>query len=153
MEQKIKKELENIKVYSPLEKKVINLNLLQEAKDKFLLLYGFPKMGTSVCSLEHKQLSQMHDKFKQNNTLVVGYSYGKEQDIVKACPSYLNHYQIIDDTGDFIKTMGSKSENEMSDRHTFLFNPNLDLVYTTQQEMLKTRNWNEVLNKIVSLQK
>ena len=152
MEQ-IWKHLENVKVYFPEEKLIKKINLLQEIKDNHLLLYGYQKLGSELCNLEQAKISDQLDSYKNNNILVVGYSYIDEKTFLANLPKYINHYQIIDESGELIKAIGSKSFNKSSNRNTYVFNKKLDLIFEDKAIHNNTRDWNKILSEILFLKK
>ena len=152
MNKDIKRQLEKVIVYDYKDKITKEINILKKTKGKYLMIYGYPKAGAKVCSLEHQKLIHLIPDFTKENIFVVGYSLDNDRNITKNISSQINHYQIIDNSGSFSKAMGSKFLN-FTNRSTFVWDNELNLIYKSKVGLTKQRDWKKILNIITDLKK
>ena len=150
MNKNIENQLKKILVYDYKTKISKEINLLEEVKGKYLMIYGYPKAGAKVCSLEHQKLISLIPDFNRENIFVAGYSLDNDKNISKNISTQINHYQIIDNSGSFSKVLGSKFLN-FSNRSTFVWDTNLNLVHKSKVGLTKQRDWKKILNIIIDL--
>jgi peroxiredoxin Q/BCP len=109
---------------------------LSDYKDKYLVLYFYPKASTPGCTTESCELSELHPQFSDENATILGVSmdslkrqenfknkYDFKFDLIADTEAQLcNYFEVIKQKNTFGKTyMGIE-------RSTFIINPKGELI-------------------------
>lgn len=63
---------------------------LQDFKDKYLVLYFYPKDNTKGCTQEAIDFTELTDSFKENNCVIIGIS----PDLAKSHTNFINKHNL-----------------------------------------------------------
>ncbi len=92
-------------------------------KNKWLILYFYPKDFTAGCTIEAKGFSNLMIEFKKNNAEIVGISADSDDSHDSFCNEKSINYTLLSDpNGSVSKKYGSWIP-PYSDRNTFLISP------------------------------
>ena len=101
-------------------KKEWNLN---DFKDKWLVLYFYPKDFTAGCTIEAKGFSELKKDFNKLNTEIVGISADNQESHDSFCDEKSINYTLLSDPGGIISEKYGSWIPPYSDRNTFLISP------------------------------
>ena len=102
---------------------------LKDFKDKWLVLYFYPKDFTTACTIEAKGFSDLKYKFKAKNASIVGISADNQESHDSFCNEKSINYTLLSDVnGSVSKKYGSWIQ-PYSDRNTFLISPDGRISY------------------------
>ena len=118
----------NLKGINTSYKNKSNWNL-SEFKNKWLILYFYPKDFTTGCTLEAKGFSDLKNKFSKNNAEIVGISADSEDSHDSFCNSKSISYTLLSDKNGVISEKYGSWIPPYSDRNTFLISPEGKIAY------------------------
>ena len=102
---------------------------INDFKNKWLVLYFYPKDFTTGCTIEAKGFSTLKNEFKKLNAEIVGISADSEESHDSFCNEKSINYTLLSDVNGIIsKKYGSWIE-PYSDRNTFLISPEGQITY------------------------
>tara|TARA_B100000579_G_C22523247_1_gene707175 strand:+ start:33 stop:566 length:534 start_codon:yes stop_codon:yes gene_type:complete len=107
-------------------KKIWSLN---DYKNKWLILYFYPKDFTTGCTIEAKGFTDLNNKFLRNNAEVVGVSADSEESHDSFCNSKSINYTLLSDKDGVISEKYGSWIPPYSDRNTFLISPEGKIAY------------------------
>ena len=107
-------------------KSIWNLN---DFKDKWLVLYFYPKDFTAGCTIEAKGFSDLNSEFYRNNAEIVGISADSEESHDSFCDSKSIKYTLLSDPKGLVSEKYGSWIPPYSDRNTFLISPEGIIVY------------------------
>tara|TARA_B100000073_G_C23400782_1_gene439117 strand:- start:65 stop:598 length:534 start_codon:yes stop_codon:yes gene_type:complete len=96
---------------------------LSDFKDKYLILYFYPKDFTSGCTLEAKGFTELKKKFSEQNVEIVGISADNEESHDEFCNEKSINYTLLSDPNGFVSKKYGSWIPPFSDRNTFLVSP------------------------------
>ena len=96
---------------------------LDDFKNKWLILYFYPKDFTTGCTLEAKGFSTLKNEFKRLNAEIVGISADSEESHDSFCNEKSINYTLLSDTNGIISERYGSWIPPYSDRNTFLISP------------------------------
>ena len=102
---------------------------LNDFKNKWLILYFYPKDFTAGCTIEAKGFSDLAYKFKKNNAEIVGISADTEESHDSFCNSKSISYTLLSDKNGTVSEKYGSWIPPYSDRNTFLISPDGKIVY------------------------
>ncbi len=102
---------------------------LNDFKDKWLVLYFYPKDFTAGCTIEAKGFSDLRNKFYKNNAEIVGISADNEESHESFCNSKSINYTLLSDTKGLVSEKYGSWIPPFSDRNTFLISPEGRIIY------------------------
>jgi len=102
---------------------------LSDFKNKWLVLYFYPKDFTTGCTIEAKGFSQLKNQFKLNNAQIVGISADDENTHDKFCDEKAINYTLLSDPKGMISERYGSWLPPYSDRNTFLISPDGKIAY------------------------
>ncbi|MCP5369636.1 MAG: peroxiredoxin [Rickettsiaceae bacterium] len=110
---------------------------LEDFKDKYLILYFYPKDNTPGCTIEAKDFEMLRSEFRKLNAVIVGVSKDNINSHNNFCKKYeLNFDLIADENGVLCNKYGVLKEKSMFgrkymgiERTTFLINPKGEIEY------------------------
>ena len=92
-------------------------------KNKWLVLYFYPKDFTAGCTIEAKGFSNLMNEFKRNNAEIVGISADSEESHDSFCSEKSINYTLLSDPNGTISKKYGSWIPPYSDRNTFLISP------------------------------
>ena len=102
---------------------------LEDFRDKWLILYFYPKDFTTGCTIEAKGFSDLKNKFSQYNAEIVGISADNEESHDSFCNSKAINYTLLSDTDGIVSEKYGSWIPPYSDRNTFLISPEGRIIY------------------------
>jgi len=102
---------------------------LKDFKDKWLILYFYPKDFTTGCTIEAKGFSDLKNKFKKYNAEIVGISADNEESHDSFCNSKDINYTLLSDSNGIVSEKYGSWIPPYSDRNTFLISPEGKITY------------------------
>jgi thioredoxin-dependent peroxiredoxin len=81
-----------------LKNKEGKFHKLSDFKEKFIIIYFYPKDNTSGCTIESKGFNDLLDDFKKIDTKIVGISGGDEASKRKFCEKNSLNLLLLSDT-------------------------------------------------------
>ena len=107
-------------------KKVWELN---DFKDKWLVLYFYPRDFTAGCTIEAKGFSELTKYFSKYNAEIVGISADNQESHDSFCSEKSINYTLLSDTDGIISDKYGSWIPPFSDRNTFLISPKGKISY------------------------
>jgi len=92
-------------------------------KNKWLILYFYPKDFTTGCTIEAKGFTNLMDEFKKNNAEIVGISADSEDSHDTFCNEKEINYTLLSDPQGIVSKKYGSWIPPYSDRNTFLISP------------------------------
>ena len=102
---------------------------LKDFKDKWLILYFYPRDFTTGCTIEAKGFSDLKNKFSKYNAEIVGISADNEDSHDSFCNSKGINYTLLSDSNGIISEKYGSWIPPYSDRNTFLISPEGRIIY------------------------
>ena len=102
---------------------------LSDFKNKWLVLYFYPKDFTAGCTIEAKGFSQLRNKFKRMNAEIVGVSADSQESHDSFCNSKSINYTLLSDKDGIVSNKYGSWIPPYSDRNTFLISPKGEIIY------------------------
>ena len=102
---------------------------IKDFKNKWLILYFYPKDFTTGCTIEAKGFSSLKNEFKRLNAEIVGISADSEESHDSFCNEKSINYTLLSDTNGLISKKYGSWIPPYSDRNTFLISPNGQISY------------------------
>ena len=102
---------------------------LKDFKDKWLVLYFYPKDFTTGCTIEAKGFSDLRNKFYKYNAEIVGISADNQESHDSFCNSKAINYTLLSDSNGMVSEKYGSWIPPYSDRNTFLISPEGIIVY------------------------
>jgi len=102
---------------------------LQDFKDKWLILYFYPKDFTTGCTIEAKGFSDLKNRFSKYNAEIVGVSADNEESHDSFCNSKEINYTLLSDSKGIVSKEYGSWIPPYSDRNTFLISPEGKIIY------------------------
>ena len=102
---------------------------LIDFKDKWLILYFYPKDFTTGCTIEAKGFTNLMDEFKKNNAEIVGISADSEDSHDTFCNEKEINYTLLSDPQGIVSKKYGSWIPPYSDRNTFLISPEGQITY------------------------
>jgi len=118
---------------------------LNDYKNKWLVLYFYPKDFTSGCTLEAKGFSELKNKFKKYNADIVGISADTQDSHDSFCNEKSINYTLLSDVEGIVSKEYGSWIPPFSDRNTFLISPEGTIAYRWIS-VLPINHAKEVLN-------
>jgi thioredoxin-dependent peroxiredoxin len=129
---------------------------LKDYRDKWVVLYFYPKDFTSGCTIEAHNFQRDLSQYQQKNVVILGVSVDTADSHKQFCTKEGLNFKLLADTdhkvsSDYDSVM-SFGEAKVAARHTFIINPEgkIAKVYT---EVNPNRHSAEVLSALTELQK
>ena len=97
---------------------------LSDFRDKWLVLYFYPKDFTAGCTIEAKGFSDLKKEFSKNNAEIVGISADTEESHDSFCNEKAINYTLLSDPNGITSNEYGSWIPPYSDRNTFLISPN-----------------------------
>ncbi|WP_251359931.1 peroxiredoxin [Kangiella sp. TOML190] len=133
-----------------------SLKSLDDYKDKWLVLYFYPKDDTPGCTTEAKNFRDAYDKFQKINTHIVGISLDHNSSHQEFSKKYQLPFDILSDTekkaAKAYKVMGGFGPVEYTKRQTFIIDPDGNIVFHFEKVNADEHSKN-VMAKLTQLQK
>ena len=92
-------------------------------KNKWLILYFYPKDFTAGCTIEAKGFSKLMKEFKINNAEIVGISADSDESHDSFCNEKAINYTLLSDPNGTVSKRYGSWIPPYSDRNTFLISP------------------------------
>ena len=102
---------------------------LKDFKDKWLILYFYPKDFTTGCTIEAKGFTDLKNKFSKYNAEIVGISADSEESHDSFCNSKAINYTLLSDSNGIVSEKYGSWIPPYSDRNTFLISPEGRIIY------------------------
>ena len=102
---------------------------LDDYKNKWLILYFYPKDFTAGCTIEAKGFSDLNYKFNKKNAEIVGISADTEESHDSFCNSKSISYTLLSDKNGIVSEKYGSWIPPYSDRNTFLISPDGKIAY------------------------
>ena len=102
---------------------------LTEFKNKWLVLYFYPKDFTAGCTIEAKGFTDLQKKFKRLNAEIVGISADNEDSHNSFCDEKEINYTLLSDPKGIVSEKYGSWLPPYSDRNTFLISPSGTIEY------------------------
>ncbi len=102
---------------------------IKDFKNKWLVLYFYPKDFTAGCTIEAKGFSTLKNEFKQLNADIVGISADSEESHDSFCNEKSINYTLLSDANGIISEKYGSWIPPYSDRNTFLISPQGKITY------------------------
>ena len=102
---------------------------INDFKNKWLVLYFYPKDFTTGCTLEAKGFSNLKNEFMRLNAEVVGISADSEESHDSFCNEKSINYTLLSDTNGIVSEKYGSWIPPYSDRNTFLISPEGQIAY------------------------
>ena len=102
---------------------------LNDFKNKWLILYFYPKDFTAGCTIEAKGFSDLNYKFIKKNAEIVGISADTEESHDSFCNSKSISYTLLSDKNGIVSEKYGSWIPPYSDRNTFLISPDGKIAY------------------------
>ena len=96
---------------------------LKDFKDKWLILYFYPKDFPTGCTIEAKGFSDLRNEFSKYNAEIVGISADNEESHDSFCNSKEINYTLLSDSSGIVSEKYGSWIPPYSDRNTFLISP------------------------------
>ena len=112
-----------------INKKTINKKEfdIKDFKDKWIVLYFYPKDFTTGCTIEAKGFSDLTNEFLKNNAEIIGISADDEKSHDSFCNEKNIKYTLLSDPGGLVSKKYGSWIPPYSDRNTFLISPDLKI--------------------------
>ena len=135
------------------DKEVKNVDIKDLFKKKWVFLYYYPAINTSVCSSEIKMVNSILSKFNEEKVSVFGFS----RDDVEAVNKYveknkINHPLISDEDGSLFEYFNFSNAGKMS-RQMIILNKKSEVVYQQTSPAFSGRNFEGILEDIKVIKK
>ena len=124
------------------DKKVWELN---DFKNKWLILYFYPKDFTAGCTIEAKGFSKLNNQFKKYNAEIIGISADDQDSHDSFCNEKSINYTLLSDPNGVVSEKYGSWIPPYSDRNTFLISPDGKISYRWIS-VTPINHANEVLN-------
>ena len=121
---------------------------LNDFKDKWLVLYFYPKDFTAGCTLEAKGFSELKEDFSKYNADIVGISADNQNSHESFCSEKSINYTLLSDPDGIISDKYGSWIPPFSDRNTFLISPDGKISYRWIS-VLPINHAKEVLNVLM----
>ena len=92
-------------------------------KNKWLILYFYPKDFTTGCTIEAKGFSKLNKEFARNNAEIVGISSDSGESHDSFCSEKSINYTLLSDPNGIVSQKYGSWIAPYSDRNTFLISP------------------------------
>ena len=92
-------------------------------KNKWLILYFYPKDFTTGCTIEAKGFTNLMNEFKRNNAEIVGISADSKDSHDSFCNEKSINYTLLSDPNGIVSKKYGSWIPPYSDRNTFLISP------------------------------
>lgn len=129
---------------------------LKDYKNKWLILYFYPKDDTSGCTTEAKNFRDSYQDFLTLNTEIVGISLDDNDSHKDFSKKYKLPFDILSDTekelAEAYKVVGGFGPIEYTKRQTFIIDPTGSIVYHFEKVKPSAHSKN-VMAKLKELQK
>ena len=102
---------------------------LKDFKDKWLILYFYPKDFTTGCTIEAKGFSDLKNRFSKYNAEIVGISADNQESHDSFCNSKAINYTLLSDSNGIVSEKYGSWIPPYSDRNTFLISPEGRIIY------------------------
>ncbi len=102
---------------------------LKDFRNKWLILYFYPKDFTTGCTIEAKGFSDLKNKFSKYNAEIVGISADNEDSHDSFCNSKAINYTLLSDLNGIVSEKYGSWIPPYSDRNTFLISPDGKIIY------------------------
>ncbi len=102
---------------------------IKDFKNKWLIIYFYPKDFTAGCTLEAKGFSTLKNDFKRLNAEIVGISADSQESHDSFCNEKSINYTLLSDTNGIISEKYGSWIPPYSDRNTFLISPEGIITY------------------------
>ena len=97
---------------------------LKDFRDKWVVLYFYPKDNTPGCTIEAHNFQRDLAKYEQANAVIVGVSVDSADSHKDFCSKQNLTFKLLADTGKkVVEQYGSRRDNGMAARNTFLIDP------------------------------
>ncbi len=116
-------------------------------KNKWLVLYFYPKDFTAGCTIEAKGFSNLKKEFKRNNAEIVGISADSEDSHDSFCNEKSINYTLLSDPNGIVSQQYGSWIPPYSDRNTFLISPD-GKITKRWISVTPINHANEVLNSL-----
>ncbi|MBS3085680.1 thioredoxin-dependent thiol peroxidase [Candidatus Pacearchaeota archaeon] len=128
---------------------------LQDFKEKWVILYFYPKDDTPGCTLEARAFTEYLKEFEKLNAKIIGISADNEKSHCKFIKKHNLKINLLSDIKkEIIKKYGAWGKKNLYGkkfegiiRSTFLINPNRELVYSWKKVKAEG-HIEEVLNRL-----
>ena len=109
-----------------INKKTINKKEfdIKDFKDKWIVLYFYPKDFTTGCTIEAKGFSDLTNEFLKYNAEIIGISADNQDSHESFCSEKSINYTLLSDPDGIISDKYGSWIPPFSDRNTFLISPN-----------------------------
>lgn len=129
----------------------MNVNTTSEFKGKWVLLYYFPAINTSVCASEVKKVNEVLDELKKEKVTVYGYSSDSVETIDKFIKkNNIDHSIISDEKKELFESINFSSAGKMSRQLTIL-NKKTEVVYNTVSPAFAGRDFSNLVSIVPSI--
>tara|TARA_B100000965_G_scaffold343549_2_gene313320 strand:+ start:1317 stop:1850 length:534 start_codon:yes stop_codon:yes gene_type:complete len=112
----------NLKGVNSINKNKTNWDL-DYFKNKWLVIYFYPKDFTTGCTIEAKGFSQLNNEFNKNNAEIVGISADSQDSHDSFCNEKSINYTLLSDPDGLVSKKYGSWIPPYSDRNTFLISP------------------------------
>ena len=102
---------------------------IKDFKNKWLVIYFYPKDFTTGCTIEAKGFSTLKNEFKRLNAEIIGISADSEESHDSFCTEKSINYTLLSDVNGTISERYGSWIPPYSDRNTFLISPEGKISY------------------------
>ena len=102
---------------------------IKDFKNKWLVVYFYPKDFTTGCTIEAKGFSTLKNEFKRLNAEIIGISADSEESHDSFCTEKSINYTLLSDVNGTISERYGSWIPPYSDRNTFLISPEGKISY------------------------
>ena len=102
---------------------------IKDFKNKWLVVYFYPKDFTTGCTIEAKGFSTLKNEFKRLNAEIIGISADSEESHDSFCTEKSINYTLLSDLNGTISERYGSWIPPYSDRNTFLISPEGKISY------------------------
>ncbi len=102
---------------------------IKDFKNKWLVIYFYPKDFTTGCTIEAKGFSTLKNDFKRLNAEIIGISADSEESHDSFCTEKSINYTLLSDVNGTISERYGSWIPPYSDRNTFLISPEGKISY------------------------
>lgn len=129
---------------------------LQDFHGKYVVLYFYPKDGTTGCTLEAHNFEKDLSKYQANNAVIVGVSVDSANSHKEFCTKQQLTFKLLSDVNKkVVDQYGSSREMmgiKLASRNTFLIDPDGKIV-KEWTGVVPAKHSEEVLEALTSLKK
>tara|TARA_Y100001970_G_scaffold293138_1_gene438029 strand:- start:2412 stop:2948 length:537 start_codon:yes stop_codon:yes gene_type:complete len=101
----------------------------KDFKNKWLIIYFYPKDFTTGCSIEAKGFTSLKNEFDILNAEIIGISADSKDSHNKFCTSNEINYTLLSDPNGLVSESYGSWIPPYSDRNTFLISPEGKITY------------------------